>query len=373
MNSKKALNRGLFALFLFLYFPLNVSADQNLLGVHNFEFEIQAAEQEILNQLSQERSIASEGEIEAPMTDVLSAWDNIEAIDDTQVRINYPNFTLQNKDFVVLKSKTGNIVGLFEVEDPTGKILNLLAINSDRLPQRTDYLQKYSLESESSELAGTTYLWRYKAISRKALSYYKPLFTQGATIGDTAQTLYKDEMLVSALGTIAYGAHRNISVSTNIPAFTLGSPNFRFKGRFYSGVSQHWALGVSYAQSRNSSEKLVNVDIIWDSVLSENLVAHSILSAAVVSFDEARDIAALKSYGNSSIQTGYEYIFSDWSRMIMGPNYNVEQKAIGGYLGYLKIFDTFHIQLSITTTNVREIKVSAGEGYLAFLDAYWRW
>lgn len=300
-------------------------------------------------------------------------WSDAKTINETSLLLSKSDKDWAQDDLIVLKSSQGLIVGLFEIESLRSDKLHLLTWRTDRFPQKSDYFQKFDLSNGDHEIPGTTYLWRYRKMPRSSFSYYKPLYTQGATIGETAETLYKREWFVSAIGTLGYGAFRSVSISSNIPALVIGSPNLRVKGRLYSGTLQTWALGVSYAQARNSSEKLMNIDIMWDSILSENLVAHSILSAAVVSFDEARDIAALKSYGNSSIQTGYEYIFSDWSRMLMGPSYNVEQKAIGGYMGYLRIFESFHCQVSITTNNIREVKLSAREGYLAFIDAYWRW
>ncbi len=300
-------------------------------------------------------------------------WKDVHRNDENTLFLRDWDASWNDHELILLKSPEEAIVGLFEVGSARRKELKLITIRQDRLPLFQDYFEKHDFLEETDKLPATTYLWRHRRLSRKANAFYKPLYSQGATIGDTAQTLFKSELYLSAVGTVAYGLHRSVTASVSLPAYALGSPNLRLKGRVYEGHQQTWSLGVSYAQSRNSSEKLVNIDILWDSVLSERLVAHSILSAAVVSFDEAKDIAALKSYGSSSIQTGYEYIFTDWSRLLMGPSYNVEQKAIGGYLGYLRIFNTFHLQFSITTTNIREIKLSAREGYLAFIDAYWRW
>jgi len=304
---------------------------------------------------------------------VLGTWGESETVGESQIRLNVTREPLQENDFIVLKSESGSVVGLFEVANGHSRVLNLLGLSHSRLPQRSDTFFKVDLPNENEDLVGSTALWRYRGLSKNLKSLYKPLYTQGATIGDTAQTLYEGEFFASAIGTVAYGVHRRVTMSSNLPAYALGSPNFRVKGQIYSGTQQTWAMGVSYAESQKTTENLVNIDLMWDSVLSENLIAHSILSAAVVSFDEARDIAALKSYGNSSLQTGYEYLFSDWSRMIIGPNYNIEQKAIGGYVGYLRIFDKFHLQVSLSTTNVREVKFTTGDGYLAFIDAYWRW
>lgn len=300
-------------------------------------------------------------------------WQLIEPINETLISASSFEVDWDEDDFIVLKSKDDQIVGLFEVESKEKKQLRLITIRSTRIPQHMDFFEEMDLREDVVNLPSTTYIWQYDKLSRGVKSYYKPLFTQGTTIGDTAHTLYKNEKLLTALGTYAYGVHPAVTLSTNIPAIIIGSPNFRIKGRVYKSEKSTWAVGATLAQNRNSSEKILNMDLIWDSVLSDKLIAHSIITAAVVSFDEARDIAAVKSYGNSSVQTGYEYLFSNWSRLLMGPSYNVEQEAIGGYIGYIRIWDKLHLQISLSTNNIRELKLSAQEGYLTFIDTYWRW
>lgn len=275
------------------------------------------------------------------------------------------------EDLVVMRNNRGEISSLLQVESES--LLKLLSIRSDRFLLPGDEFTKLDLTTDESDLKGTSYLWKAEKLPADTKIIYRPLFTQGATIGDTAQTLWKNEYYFTTFGTIGYGAHEYVTVTSNLTALALGSPNGKIKGRFYKNENQTWSMSVSMAQENNSSEKLFNVDLMWDSILSENIVAHSLISAAVISFDSAKEVAALKSYGSSSIQTGYEYIFSDWSRFLMGPSYNIDQKALGGYIGYVKIIHNLHLQASLTTNNVREFKMSAKEGYLLILEAYWRW
>jgi hypothetical protein len=220
---------------------------------------------------------------------------------------------------------------------------------------------------------GTTFLTKVLDLEREVSARYKPIFTQGTTIGSTAHTLYEKELFFSLYGTLGYGVTDWLSLSSNLLASSLGSPNGQIKARFFRGSNQTWATSVNMVQERGTAEKLFNIDLIWDSVLSEKLIAHSLISAAVISFDSAKDISAIKSYGSSSFQTGYEYIFDNWSRLLVGPSYNIDKRALGGYIGFLKIFDYFHLQLSLTSNNVRRFQFSTEEGYLVVFDAYWRW
>lgn len=299
-------------------------------------------------------------------------WSAITPLDEKAIQIPLQFVTWTADDLVSLKNSKNEIVGLFKPDSLQLEKLNLVYLYSNRLPQPEDTLELTQLDGSDDTLYGTTRIWKFKEYKKTILGRYKTLFTQGSIIGDTAQTLLKNEYLINTFGGIHYGLNDFVTLGTNVPIFAIGSPNARLKAKAYHGEYQTWSVGVSLAQERSSDEKLMNVDIIWDSVLSDTLVAHSILSAAVISFDEAKDVAALKSYGSSSIQSGYEFIMKDWGRILAGPSYNIEQKAIGGYFSYVKIFDQFHIQFSLTTNNVRELKFSTQEGYLVFAEAYWR-
>jgi hypothetical protein len=112
--------------------------------------------------------------------------------------------------------------------------------------------------------------------------------------------------------------------------------------------------------------------VYWDSISSESVISHTLFTVAAMSFENADDITAIKSLGTSSLQTGYEFILGSWNRVLLGPSYNFETKALGGYLTYLKIWDRFHFSLSVNSTNVSSFKFSPVDGYYFLFDMYWR-
>lgn len=300
-------------------------------------------------------------------------WDQQKNRKNTEVSFSGIPLFWTHGDLIGLKDQEGQYRGLFIVNSEDYEKLELIYTDPHYLIHNKDSLSVINLQKANRSFFGSTLLWRYKSFKRKDSARFMPLFTQGSLIGDTAQTLIASEWFLNTLGTLAYGWKNWISLSTNIPALTFGSPNLRIKAKAYDNHNQTWALGFSLAQEKSSDEKLMNIDFMWDSVLSENLVAHSILSAAVITFDEAKSVAALKSYGSSSIQTGYEYIMKDWGRILAGPSYNIEQEAIGGYFSYIKIYDGIFLQFSLTSNNIRNMRLSAEEGYLAYIEASWRW
>ena len=247
----------------------------------------------------------------------------------------------------------------------------LLRQSRTRFLQIGDAVFRLDLKTENPRYRGTTDLV-LKRGEEQASARYKPLYTQGFSIGETAQTLWKKEVLVSWYGQTAYGITDWWTVSSLLPMNLLGAPNLAFKMRAVDTDSTAIAAGLSFAKIPNESRSSLNFNFYWDSISSETVVSHTFISLALYSFEQAEDATAIKSLGTSSFQTGYEFILNNWNRLLIGPNYNFEKKALGGYFSYLWIWDQFHFSLSANSTNISSMKLSPQDGYYFFFDAYWR-
>lgn len=204
-------------------------------------------------------------------------------------------------------------------------------------------------------------------------SRYRSLYTQGFSIGEAAQTLKKDEFLIAWYGLFAYGATDWLSVSSYLPLNALGAPNAQLKFRFYNSTENKLATGLNFSRIPGSKESVFNLSLMWDSFSSSSIVSHSFLTVAALTYDNSKETTAIKSFGSSAIQSGYEFLLPNWSRVLLGPNYNFETKALGGYISYLKIWEHFHFQLSLASNNLAATKLDVKEGYFGFIDGYWRY
>lgn len=249
--------------------------------------------------------------------------------------------------------------------------LKLLRQSRKYLIQKGDIIKKLDMLSYNPEFIGTTDLIVKKS-ELNISSKYRPLFYQGISIGETAQALYKNEFLITYLGTVSYGATDWLTLGTFLPGNVIQSPNGNFKARFWDTDSTTLAAGLSYVDLQKEDEATLNLNFYWDSISSESLISHTFLSLGLVKWDGAADAAAIKALGSSSFQSGYEVILSDWNRLLIGPNYNFERKALGGYLSYLWIYDRFHAQISVNSTDITKLKLDPREGYYGFFDFYWR-
>lgn len=237
--------------------------------------------------------------------------------------------------------------------------------------QSGDTILKLDLSGDNEAYKGTTQLIIEKSETKTA-ARYKPLVFQGFLIGETAQTLWQGESLLTWYGDYSYGITERMSVRSLLPANFYDAYNLKTKYRAYSSVSSTVSVGLSLNEIPDSTESAINFDFYWDSISSESTISHTFVTLALFSFNRAEKVTAIKSLGSSAIQSGYEIIMDDWSRVLVGPVYNFEKKALGGYLSYMKIWDHFHFSATISTTNVASLKIAPEDGYYGLLDAFWR-
>jgi hypothetical protein len=235
-----------------------------------------------------------------------------------------------------------------------------------------DTLLDFDLSTAAADYQGSTELL-VRNFAPETSARFKPLFTQGVSIGETAQTLWKGEYLFTLTGLLYYGASDWLTVGTWIPGDATRAPNLSFKTRFTNTSAVAASTGFSFARDpQNSKNWLVNLNLMADFFTTEETVSHIFATLAVYSIEEAEDTTAIKSAGTSSFQSGYEFILDSWNRILAGPNYNFETKTVGGYLSYVRIWDRFHLQGTLYSVNVQNVKWSLTEGYFAYVDAYWR-
>lgn len=204
-------------------------------------------------------------------------------------------------------------------------------------------------------------------------SRYRPLYTQGLGIGDTAETLKQDEFLLTWYGLLSYGAKDWLSISSILPLNAFGGPNLQLKFKFFQSNENILGAGISLWRVPGSSESAININFMWDSVSNSSLISHSFVTLAALTYDNSKDTTAIKSLGSSAIQSGYEFLLSDWSRILTGPNYNFETKSLGAYVSYLTIWEHFHFQVSLASNNLSSLRADVRDGYYGFFDAYWRY
>ncbi|MBC7465814.1 MAG: hypothetical protein H7256_07465 [Bdellovibrio sp.] len=249
--------------------------------------------------------------------------------------------------------------------------LKLLRQSRKYFIQTGDTVRRMDLGIHNEDYTGSTELLIHQS-QMNVSSRYRPLFYQGVAIGETAQTLFEKEFLVTYLGSLSYGVKDWFTIGSVLPANLLGAPNANFKARVWDTESTTLSTGLAFTRLVKDDESTLNLNLYWDSISSGSLITHTFLSLGLVKWKGAADASAIKALGSSSFQTGYEVILSNWDRFLIGPSYNFEKKALGGYLSYVWVYDRFHFQLSANATDITHLRASATDGYYGFFDLYWR-
>lgn len=283
---------------------------------------------------------------------------------------------LKHGDTLAIRSRTSptEFIGFVEVsgEVVDGKGSAMILHHSRReLVLPGDFLVALDLSMNQPLYQGRTGLL-VRDGKAPTSARYRPLVVQGFSIGETAANLSRHEFLISLFGHISYGITDRVMIGTLAPGFLFESPNAQLKFRAFGDDSDTVALGLSAVKIPTSSATAVNLTVYWDSVTSEKMITHTLATFAVATIDKFEDTVAIKTAGTSSLQTGYELVMGDWNRLLFGPSYNFETKTIGGYLAYKAIWDHFHLSTSLSTVDVRELKLDPKTGYVLLLEAYWR-
>lgn len=250
-----------------------------------------------------------------------------------------------------------------------------------------DIIKRLDLSTENSQYVGSTELLienpqaknqakdQTKSYVKKQLDIsarYRPLVHQGFIVGDTAQTLYEKEFLLNYFGNIYYGYNDWLTFGTLAPVNAFGRPNANFRAKLFNGEVTTLTTGLSFVRLSQEDEASLNLNFYWDALSTEALISHTFLSLGLINWTNSEEAAALKYLTSSSFQTGYEIILDNWDRFLIGPSYNFEKKALGGYLSYIWIMDRLHMQASVNATDVTHLRLDPTDGYYGFFDLFWR-
>lgn len=305
----------------------------------------------------------------------------IKRIEDEKifVAITYEERFKVGDRFSIHSENTNEIVGLAELISnqisPAGYTENkfiVLKIFKDQIIFPGHRLRPLALVTGNPNYQGATLLM-IRSTGENISSRYKPLYTQGFLVGDTAATLDQDEFLVNYLGQVYYGLYPRFTIGTTALVNAAGGLNFLAKYRLLSSNENTISTLITFTRVPDSTQSNLNLTFLWDSFSNDAMITHNFLSLAVLAYDRAGETTAIKSFGSSSIQTGYEFILKHWDRILVGPNYNFEKKTIGGYLSYVAIWDRFNLNVSLNTVDIRADRFDLENGYNMFLDLYWRY
>ncbi len=237
-----------------------------------------------------------------------------------------------------------------------------------------DSLVRLDLSTANENYPGRVELLQNKPAPHVS-SKYRPLFSQSASVGGTAQTLANDESHFQLFGNYSYGWSDQLSLQVTPLGIPFGIYSAGFRYKVYQSESQTVSVEPSVTYFREFESGISRLDIFWDTAATGHQITHTVLRLATIPFsrDDKEKVVLIL---GSSIQTGYEFILSNWDRILLGPKYNLDARSVGGYIAYNFIWDRFHLNVGLNATDLGATNYTTNTdkpGYYLSFDMMWRY
>jgi len=199
---------------------------------------------------------------------------------------------------------------------------------------------------------------------------YKELAYLGVFNSD-GHTLAPKEWLVSLTG-VQYGLNSGTTLRTQTSLLLDGFVNAGVKQRLMRNRHGHLTISGLAARQINREDWVAVAGLVLTMPSNSKYQTHLVINASLEGIEEDNpEVAKLNLFPDSDVRTIYEYITDDWDRWLFGPLFNFDTKTVGGTVGHLWIWDTFHLNLGIGTKDVSELEFKSG-GYYGVFDFFWR-
>lgn len=275
--------------------------------------------------------------------------------------------------------KSGDVHGYGEVKlERDGEVLVAIRLHAqNRLIVVGDRARPLDPEAKESTWEGRSDL--ILTGDRRYSSRYKRPAYAGIAIGE-GHALERGEFLIDPLFSLQYGVTDRLTVTTvplghAIEYYNLGVKVRLFDNDFFVMTAR--ATGVHLPVDTGSHGGVQLGGLIS---LPSNTKFTSHLDAQVTLYvdraggmepaGEPREGA--KAVLGTAVSSRSEYIFDSWDRLFFGPTYNFDLEAVGGFVGYLMVFDHVHLGVSLHAADFTQVEMDMDEGYYPWLTLFWR-
>ena len=213
--------------------------------------------------------------------------------------------------------------------------------------------------------------------NRRTTARVAPLIKLPYTVGETAQTLHRGEYLISISSDYHYGLFEELKLTSNVLANLAGIYNFSAKARIFDNEDFTASFATSYIHWDNNSTRGL-------STLVFNGYLDICSNGRFISHTSLRGVKSMLRSGSKAEKTDDDYLYTtavragsqvvleSWNRLTFGPTYDFSTKSIGGFFGWIFIWDHLHVVISVETRSITRLKLYDEIGYKPGIEAYWR-
>jgi len=222
---------------------------------------------------------------------------------------------------------------------------------------------------------------------KKYSSRYKRPAYAGLVIGD-GHALERGEFLVDPLFSLQYGVTDRLTVLTiplahAIEYYNLGIKLLLFDNDFFVLTARAMAFHLPRESGSYGGARVGGlISLPSNTKFTSHLEGQVSLYAdrpddgsddgGMVPADGSGTRSDARVVLGTAISSRSEYIFDSWDRLFFGPSYDFDLAAVGGFVGYLMVFDHLHLGLSLHAADFTRFDLDIGEGYYPWVTLFWR-
>ncbi|NDG86189.1 MAG: hypothetical protein EBX52_14260 [Proteobacteria bacterium] len=199
---------------------------------------------------------------------------------------------------------------------------------------------------------------------RRISAKYKPQVYLGALTGQTAATLESDEFFLG-LGMLGFGMNETLQISTQPFLDALGEANVHLKWKAYENQDFRLSLGLEPRYNFDSRRAIGSFSVYWDTFSNSKFLTYNQLRITT------GESEIYERRTSAEFSVNYGYITNHWNRILFGPSIDIQKETLGGLLSFQWVWDRFHSAFTLQARDFTNLRFGS-EGYLAYLDFWWR-
>jgi len=306
------------------------------------------------------------------------AFHQVEAIlDHRQVLVTLdPQHDWREEQKVLLISKSasalvaiGSVASLNEDAEPHTARVEVLEVIGAQLVAVGDAVEVLSAENlERYHISG--HIGLLLGRDEKIPARYKDLPYLGVFNSD-GHTLARNEWLVS-LPQVQYGVRDWLTLKVLNTLYLDGFANLGAKVKLLSTQWGQLTMNGLVSRQINRSDWASLAGMVLTLPSNGKFQSHLVVNVRVEGIEEDNpEVDKLNLFPASDIRTIYEYVTDDWNRWLFGPLFNFDTQTVGGTLSHMWIWDSFHLNIGVATTDVSKVEFKQ-DGYYLVFDFFWR-
>ncbi|MGE0616671.1 MAG: hypothetical protein AB7P04_13635 [Bacteriovoracia bacterium] len=273
--------------------------------------------------------------------------------------------------FAISDQDTGRVLGVAFLQsalEPSVLLLNVEVHEREALIRQGDCVLPVD-HTTRNDLIPPRFDLMHRNV-RGLSARYEPFAYEGVWFRHTAAPLSQGDWIVGP-SIVGYGWTPNLTVSTSPLLNFVGRPNLTFKHAVFENADLRLAGIGSIEYDAYAPRFQGSFGILSDIISNSRFISYYKLIIQSP-HEKVAFLSSADDRWSPKLLTSVAFLFGDWNRLILGPQFDFSKGSLGGILAVAYVYDSFTWMLGVASEDFS--RPNTKEGTLSFgLDFWWRW